>query len=88
MNKSSGRLDGRFSEGGKSKDGSWTVTIDGLAAPEGPLTRSELASYMQSDEAAVKYFSRIATYTNTFTLGKKREGGWPDGPVILEKLIP
>jgi hypothetical protein len=54
-------------------DGPWTVTFDGLAAPEGPRTFSELASYTESDDPAVKYFSGIATYTNTFTLGKREK---------------
>ena len=54
-------------------DGPWTVTFDGLAAPEGPRTWAELSSYTQSDDPAVKYFSGIATYTNTFTLGKKEK---------------
>ena len=56
-----------------SMDGPWTVTFEGLAAPEGPRTFAELASYTDSDEPAVKYFSGIATYTNTFTLGKKEK---------------
>lgn len=54
-------------------DGPWAVTFDGLAAPEGPRTFPELASYTDSDEPAVKYFSGIATYTNTFTLGKREK---------------
>ena len=54
-------------------DGPWTVTFDGLGAPEGARTYGELASYTESDEPAVKYFSGIATYTNTFTLGKKEK---------------
>ena len=54
-------------------DGPWTVTFDGLAAPEGPRTFAELASFTESDEPDVKYFSGVATYTNTFTLGKKEK---------------
>lgn len=52
-------------------NGPWTVTFDGIAAPEGSRTYAQLASYTESDEEAVKYFSGIATYTNTFTIGKK-----------------
>ena len=54
-------------------NGPWTVTFDGIVAPEGSRTYAQLASYTESDEPAVKYFSGIATYTNTFTLGKKEK---------------
>lgn len=59
--------------GGVALDGAWRVTFDGLAAPEGSRTFNTLASYTESDEPAVKYFSGVATYTNTFTLGKKEK---------------
>ena len=62
-----------------SPDGPWTVTFDGLAAPDGPRVFSELVSFTESDDPAVKYFSGIATYTNTFTIGKKEQA---DGLVI------
>ena len=54
-------------------NGPWTVTFDGIVAPEGSRTYAQLASYTESDEPEVKYFSGIATYTNTFTLGKKEK---------------
>ena len=54
-------------------NGPWTVTFDGIVAPEGSRTFDKLASYTESDEPEVKYFSGIATYTNTFTLGKKEK---------------
>jgi len=57
--------------GAVTLDGPWTVSFDGLGAPEGTREYSELASYTESEEFAVKYFSGTATYTNTFTLGKK-----------------
>ena len=60
-------------------DGPWTVTFEGLAAPEGSRSYPELASYTESDEPAVKYFSGIATYRNTFTLKKKEKA---DGLLI------
>jgi hypothetical protein len=60
-------------------DGPWTVTFEGLAAPEGSRSYPELASYTESDEPAVKYFSGIATYRNTFTLRKKEKA---DGLLI------
>ena len=59
--------------GNVALDGPWTVTFDGLAAPEGPRAFSELISYTDSDEPAVKYFSGIATYTNSFSLGMKEK---------------
>ena len=54
-------------------DGAWNVTFEGLGAPEGSRTFNQLVSYTESEEEAVKYFSGIATYTNTFTLGKKEK---------------
>lgn len=54
-------------------DGAWNVTFEGLGAPEGSRTFATLSSYTESEEEAVKYFSGIATYTNTFTLGKKEK---------------
>ena len=57
--------------GAVALDGPWTVTFEGLGAPEGSRTYATLASFSESEEPAVKYFSGIATYTNTFTLGKK-----------------
>ncbi len=60
-------------------DGPWTVTFDGLTAPEGPRTFTELTSYTESDDPALKYFSGIATYRNTFTICKKEKA---DGLLI------
>ncbi len=54
-------------------DGAWNVTFEGLGAPQGSRTFNQLVSYTESEEEAVKYFSGIATYTNTFTLGKKEK---------------
>ena len=54
-------------------DGPWTVTFEGLGAPEGSRTFTELVSYTESEDLSVKYFSGTATYTNTFTLGKKEK---------------
>ena len=59
--------------GAVALDGPWTVTFDGIVAPEGSRTYTDLVSYTESDEPAVKYFSGTATYTNTFTLGKKEK---------------
>ena len=59
--------------GAVALDGPWTVTFEGLGAPEGSRTYATLASFTESEEPAVKYFSGIATYTNTFTLGKKEK---------------
>lgn len=52
-------------------NGPWKVTFEGMAAPEGSRTYSKLVSYTESDEPQVKYFSGIATYTNSFNIGKK-----------------
>ena len=52
-------------------DGPWTVSFEGLGAPQGERTFAELRSYTEFEEPALKYFSGIATYSNTFTLGKK-----------------
>ena len=54
-------------------DGPWNVTFEGLGAPEGSRSYAALASFTESEEPAVKYFSGTATYTNTFTLGKKEK---------------
>ena len=51
----------------------WTVSFEGLGAPEGTFLFDNLASYTRSEDPAIKYFSGIATYTNTFTLGKKEK---------------
>ena len=52
-------------------DGPWTVSFKGLDAPEGSRQMPQLASFTESDEPAVKYFSGTASYTNTFTLKRK-----------------
>lgn len=52
----------------------WTVTFDGLGAPEGSRTFSKLSSYTESDEDALKYFSGTATYRNTFCLDEAADG--------------
>lgn len=54
-------------------DGPWTVTFDGLGAPEGEYTFDRLESYTESDEPSVRYFSGVATYRNTFTIGGKEK---------------
>ena len=54
-------------------DGPWTITFEGLGAPEGSRTFAELVSFTESVEPAVKYFSGTATYTNSFTLGRKEK---------------
>ena len=59
--------------GALALDGAWNVSFEGLGAPQGSRTFATLASYTESEEEAVKYFSGIATYTNTFTLGKKEK---------------
>ena len=59
------------SAGNVALDGPWTVSFEGLDAPDGTRTWQTLSSLTESDEAAVKYFSGTATYQNTFTLPKK-----------------
>lgn len=52
-------------------DGNWKVSFDGIVAPEGTIEFPTLKSFTESDDPKVKFFSGTATYTNTFTLGKK-----------------
>ena len=59
--------------GAVALNGPWKVAFDGVAAPEGIRTFDKLISYTESDDPAMKYFSGIATYTNTFTLKKKQK---------------
>ena len=59
--------------GSVTLDGPWNVTFEGVGAPEGSRSYATLASFTESEEPAVKYFSGTATYTNTFTLGKKEK---------------
>ena len=51
--------------------GPWTVSFEGLDAPEGVRKLKSLGSLTDSDEPAVKYFSGTATYRNTFALCRK-----------------
>ena len=59
------------SAGEVSIKGPWTVSFEGLDAPEGVRKLKTLASLTDSDEPAVKYFSGTATYRNTFALCRK-----------------
>jgi hypothetical protein len=59
------------SAGEVALNGPWTVSFEGMDAPDGTLSWQELKSLTESDEPAVKYFSGTATYRNTFTLPKK-----------------
>ena len=52
-------------------DGPWTVSFEGLDAPEGTRDWPRLISYTESEEPAVKYFSGTATYRNTFKVSRK-----------------
>ena len=52
-------------------DGTWKATFEGIETPEGEVEFPTLKSYTESDDPALKYFSGVATYTNTFTLSKK-----------------
>ena len=49
-------------------DGPWTVSFEGMQAPEGRREWTSLDSYTASADPAVKYFSGTATYRNSFTL--------------------
>ena len=49
----------------------WTVSFDGPGAPGDTKLFDNLQSLTESEDPAVKYFSGTATYTNSFTLGKK-----------------
>ena len=57
----------------------WTVTFEGAGAPEGECVFDNLQSYTKFDNPAIKYFSGIATYKNTFVLGRKEKA---DGLLI------
>lgn len=57
----------------------WTVTFEGLGAPEGESIFGELRSYTEFDDPSIKYFSGIATYRNIFTISKKEKA---DGLLI------
>ncbi len=52
-------------------DGPWTLTFEGLEAPEGERQWETLCSLTEKEESRVKYFSGTTIYRNTFTLGKK-----------------
>ena len=54
-------------------DGPWTVTFQGMDAPEGSRTFDRLAPLNEAEEPAVKYFSGTATYRNTFKLTRKNQ---------------
>ena len=57
-------------------DGPWTVSFEGLDAPDGTREWPRLVSYTESEEPALKYFSGSATFRNTFKLsGKNRRNG-------------
>lgn len=49
----------------------WAVTFDGAGAPQGPQLFDNLQSLSKFADPDIKYFSGTATYTNSFTLGKK-----------------
>ena len=51
--------------------GPWTVSFEGMDAPEGSRKWKELRSLTESDEAVVKFFSGTATYRNTFCLSRR-----------------
>ena len=52
-------------------DGAWSVSFDGPGAPDGVQKWNRLTSWTESSDPALKYFSGIATYKNTFTVKKK-----------------
>ena len=52
--------------------GPWTVSFEGLDAPEGTRKYRELRSLTKSGEPAVKYFSGTATYRNSFSIPRKK----------------
>ena len=49
----------------------WTVSFDGPGAPAEPELFDNLQSLSRFEDPAMKYFSGTATYTNSFTVGKK-----------------
>ena len=60
------------SSGGKPSPGSTaTVSFDGPGAPAEPELFDNLQSLSRFEDPAMKYFSGTATYTNSFTVGKK-----------------
>jgi hypothetical protein len=52
-------------------DGPWSVSFEGLGAPDGVQKWNKLISWTESSDPALKYFSGTATYKNTFTVKKK-----------------
>lgn len=64
------------SDGEIALAGPWTVSFEGMDAPEGTWSIKYLQPWKESQVPAIKYFSGTATYTNTFTLPRK---GLPAG---------
>ena len=63
----------KFNKSGEIRlKGPWTVSFEGLGAPSGKKVLAGLTSLTESSDPSVKYFSGTATYTNSFTLGKKK----------------
>ena len=59
--------------------GPWTVSFEGMDAPQGGRTWHDLASLTASEEPAVKYFSGTTIYRNNFSLPRYN---LPDGIAI------
>ena len=56
-------------------EGEWTITFDKtLGGPDKPVTTATLFDFTTSDDPAIKYFSGLATYTNTVQLKSKPAG--------------
>lgn len=51
-------------------DGSWTVSFQKDRGAPASATFDKLASYTENEEAGIKYFSGIASYTKTITADK------------------
>lgn len=49
-------------------EGPWTVTFDGIVAPDAPVMFDRLTDWTTSSDPAVRYFSGTATYETTFTV--------------------
>ncbi|MDO4309978.1 MAG: hypothetical protein Q4C43_04545 [Prevotella sp.] len=73
--KKAGRYNPWAKETAKPVEGEWTLTFDrALGGPEKPIVTAELTDFSKSSDPAVKYFSGLCTYDNTFRLDRKPAG--------------
>ena len=56
-------------------EGEWTITFDKtLGGPDNPVRTTSLFDFTTSEDTSIKYFSGLATYTNTVHLKSKPAG--------------